>query len=189
MGYLNYFPVESLMGWIKGVSDEVGFTRERRSFFSLQIDIIRSSNIQDLWQNITRALEVLEFDKGSLYMNISLKNKELRGQMKSTSVSNHTDRRLTSPIESSVIMRESRPELDWVRPPFDMENYVCSRSIFRLEAPLLGKDNAHLGTLVLVKDMKNKPIDHLTIRRVEALRRTIIKALEQMDKHLESHGH
>ena len=180
LGYLHYFPIESLIWWAKGVSEEVGLTRERRSFFSLQSDIVRSSNIQDLWQNITHALEVLEFDKGSLYMNISLKNKELRGQTRSVSVSNHTDRRQTSPIESSVIMRKSRPELDWIRPPFDMENYVCSRSIFRLEAPLLGEDNAHLGTLVLIKDMKNKPINHLTIRRVEDLRRAIIRALEEM---------
>jgi len=181
MGYFNYFPVESLMGWIKGVSDEVGFSRERRSFFSLQIDIIRSDNIQDLWKNITHALEVLEFDKGSLYMNISLKNKELRGRMRSVFVPSHTDRRLTSPIESSVIMRKSRPELDWVSPPFGMENYVCSRSIFRIETPLLGKNNAKLGTLVLVKDMKDKPIGRLTIRRVEDLRRAIISALEKLD--------
>ena len=189
LGYSDLVSSAIISGWVENLSDDVGLTRERRSFLSLQSDIVRSSNIQDLWQNITRALEVLEFDKGSLYMNISLKNKELRGQMRSVSVSNHTDRRLTSPIESSVIMRKSRPELDWVRPPFDMENYVCSRSIFRLEAPLLGKDDTHLGTLVLVKDTKNKPIDNLTIRRVEDLRRAIIRALEEMDKHLESHGH
>ncbi|MCJ7616494.1 MAG: undecaprenyl/decaprenyl-phosphate alpha-N-acetylglucosaminyl 1-phosphate transferase, partial [Desulfobacterales bacterium] len=181
LGYLNYFSVESLIWWARGFSDEVGLTRERRSFFNLQSDIIRSSNIQDLWQNITHALEVLEFDKGSLYMNISLKNKELKDQTRFVSVSNSADLRLTSPIESSVIMRKSRPELDWVSPPFEMENYVCSRSIFRLEAPLVGKNNAHLGTLVLVKDMKNKSIDHLILRRAEDLRRAIIRALEKLD--------
>ena len=189
LGYLHYFPVESLIWWAKGVSDEVGLTRERRSFFSLQSDIIRSGSIQDLWKNITHAVETLEFDKGSLYLNISLKKKEVRGRTRVVSAENHFDRRKTPSIESSVIMRRSPPEMDWIRPPFAMENYICSRSIFRLELPLLGKDNIHLGTLILIKDMKNKPIDHLTIRRVEDLRRTIIKALEQMDKHLESHGH
>ena len=71
--------------------------------------------------------------------------------------------------------------MDWIRPPFAMENYIASRSIFRLELPLLGTANIHLGTLILIKDMKNKPIDHLTIRRVEDLRRTIIKALERLE--------
>ena len=180
LGYLRYFPAGSFVGWIRGVSDEIGFTRERRSFFSLQLDIIRSRNIQDLWQNITTALEVLEFDKGSLYSDIRLENEELRDLKRSVSASNSNNRRLTPPIESSVIMRKSRPELDWVCLPFDMENYVCSRSIFRLETPLLGKNNVQLGTLVLVKDIKNKPIDHLTIRRVEDLRGAIIRALEKL---------
>ena len=48
-------------------------------------------------------------------------------------------------VHHRLLRRKSRPELDWIRPPFDMENYVCSRSIFRLEAPLLGNDNTHLA--------------------------------------------
>ena len=123
---------------------------------------------------------MLEFDKGSLYSDIRLENEELRDLKRSVSASNSNNRRLTPPIESSVIMRKSRPELDWVCLPFDMENYVCSRSIFRLETPLLGENNVQLGTLVLVKDIKNKPIDHLTIRRVEDLRGAIIRALEKL---------
>jgi len=186
LGYPDHFPVEGFILWAKGISDEVGFSRERRGFFGLQTNILRTRTIQDLWKNITRALEMLEFDKGSLYLNASLKNEELRGQMKSVSFSNSTDRRGKSPIESSVIMRKSPPEMDWVRPPFAMEDYVCSRRILRLELPLLGKHDTHFGTLVLVKDMRLRPITHQTLRRVEDLRLTVIRALEQMDKPLES---
>ena len=189
LGYPDHFPVESLMLWLKGVSDEVGLSRDRRGFFGLQSNIFRARTIQDLWQNITHVLEMLEFDKGSLYLNTSLKNEDLRGQTRSVSFSNSTDRRGISPIESSVIMRKSPPEMDWVRPPFTMEDYVCSRRILRLELPLLGKHDTYFGTLVLVKDVRTMPITHQTLRRIEDLRLTVIRALEQMDDHSVSHGH
>ena len=83
-------------------------------------------------------------------------------------------------MTSSVILRKSPPELDWIRPPFDMENFVCSPSILRIELPLVGKSSTRFGTLVLVKDVNIKPINHQTLRRVEDLRRTVIRKMEQM---------
>ena len=86
----------------------------------------------------------------------------------------------TQPLDSSVILRKAPPELDWVRPPFYMEDYVSSRSILRIELPLISGSKVHLGTLVLIKDMKANSINHQTLRRVEDLRRTMIRKMEMM---------
>ena len=180
LGYSDLINSDLLSEWFEGISEDFVLSADRRDFFGLQSTIIRSQNFEDLWQNTIRALEMLEFDKGSLYLNDPLKKAKLKDQGKAPSISNGSDRRTTSPIESSVIMRKSPPELDWIRPPFAMYNYVCSRSIFRVELPLLTKDNIHLGTLILVKDTKNEPIGQHVLSRVSDLRRAVIKAMERL---------
>ena len=181
LGYTDQITSSLISDWVEDLSDDMSFFgRDHRSFVGLLNSIVRSKNIKELWQNVVVALETLELDKGSLYLNAPIKIEKFTVQMRATSETKQTDRRETLPIESSVIMRKSPPELDWVRPPFEMEDYVCSRSILRLELPLLDKENAHLGTLVLVKDVGMKPLNHQTLRRVEDLRRIIIRKLEMM---------
>jgi len=82
-------------------------------------------------------------------------------------------------------MRKSPPDLKWFRFPLQMEDYVCSRAIFRLEIPLLIKDKYHFGTLVLVKDTNKEPVDQQLLRRVSDLRRSITRALEQISENPE----
>jgi UDP-GlcNAc:undecaprenyl-phosphate GlcNAc-1-phosphate transferase len=180
LGYSDLINSDLLSEWFEGISEDFVLSADRRVFFDLQSIIIRSQNFEDLWQNTIRALEMLEFDKGSLYLNDPLRRVKFKSQGKVTSISNGSDRRTTLPIESSVIMRKSPPELDWIRPPFTMSNYVCSRSIFRLELPLLTKENIHLGTLILVKDTKNEPIGQHVLSRVSDLRRAVTKTMERL---------
>ena len=179
LGYSDLINSDLLSEWFEGISEDFVLSPDRRNFFGLQSTIIRSRNFEELWQNIIRALEMLEFDKGSLYLNDPLRKEKLKYQGKG-SISNNSDRRKTSPIESSVIMRKSPPELDWNRPPFAMDDYLCSRSIFRIELPLLTKDNTHLGTLVLVKDTKNDPIGPHALSRVSDLRRAVMRAMARI---------
>ncbi len=69
LGYFEYFASDKLYGWFKDVTDEAGFSRDRRSFLSLQIDTGRSENFEELWQNITIAFKMLEFDMAELHLN------------------------------------------------------------------------------------------------------------------------
>ena len=180
LGYSDYFIGSTLSDRLEDFSDDLGLGSGRRSFFNLLNGVMGSVDFEQLWQNITKILEALEFDKGSMYLNDPIKQKRFKERKRIAFKSENPDRRKMAPLNSSVILRKTPPELDWVKPPFAMENYVCSRSILRIEMPLLGKENAHFGTIVLVKDTKAKPINHQTLRRVEDLRRTVARKLEAM---------
>jgi hypothetical protein len=47
---------------------------------------------------------------------------------------------------------------------------------------LLGNDNANYGTLLLLKDLRRSSIENFTLKRVENLRRSIIGALEKLER-------
>jgi len=181
LGYTDQIYSSMVSDWFTDLSDCSGFFgRDQRPFIERLQEVIKSENYESLWRSITAILEDLEFDKGSMYLNQSLKRDGLKAEDRIVYVSDHPERRRIPPLNSSVILRKSPPELDWVRPPFDMENFVCSRSILRIELPLVSESNTHLGTLVLVKDTAVKPINHQTLRRVEDLRRTVIRKMEMM---------
>ncbi|MCD6298792.1 MAG: undecaprenyl/decaprenyl-phosphate alpha-N-acetylglucosaminyl 1-phosphate transferase, partial [Deltaproteobacteria bacterium] len=72
LGYLEYFAMDKVVGWLKDVSDDVGISHGRRSFLNLQMEINSSADIAQLWQNVSSALDRLEFDMAE--MNI----KEIR---------------------------------------------------------------------------------------------------------------
>ena len=187
LGYTDYFSTGLLSDWIENLSDDFGIRTDYRRFTNMKNNLIRSQNYEELWKNVIQVLELLGFDKGSLYLNAPIEKEKLKVYVKAVPVSKKPDRREVPPIESSVIMRKSPPELDWIRPPFEMENYICSRCILRLELPLLSKDNNHFGTLVLVKDTRSKRIGHQSLKRVEDLRRTTIRALENIENKTKRH--
>lgn len=181
LGYADQIYSSMISDWVEDLSDCSGFFgRDKRSFIEKLQEMMNSTNYEELWKNITAILDDLEFDKGSMYLNRFLKEETLKDEGRIVYISDHPERRRILPLNSSVILRKSPPELDWIRPPFDMENYVCSRSVLRIELPLVNESNIHFGTLVLVKDMNIKPINHQTLRRVEDLRRTVIRKMEMM---------
>ena len=69
LGYFEYFASDKLYGWFKDVTDEAGFSHDRRSFLNLQIEIGQSMDLKELWVNVCTALEKLKFDMGE--MNIA----------------------------------------------------------------------------------------------------------------------
>jgi UDP-GlcNAc:undecaprenyl-phosphate GlcNAc-1-phosphate transferase len=66
LGYFEYFASDKLYGWFKDVTDEAGFSHDRRSFLNLQIEIGQSRDLKELWINVCRALEKLKFDMAEL---------------------------------------------------------------------------------------------------------------------------
>jgi UDP-GlcNAc:undecaprenyl-phosphate GlcNAc-1-phosphate transferase len=165
VGYFDYFTSDKIYGWIKDITDEAGFTKDRRSFLSLQIDINNSANFQELWQNIELALKMLEFDYGALYMN---------GQ-----TANFYDQEDKNAFIYGVSFRDRPPFRTWLVPGFDPED--TRRSLLRIELPLVGNDYMNHGTLLLLKDIKQNGLSHFTLRRVEHLRRTMIATLEKVE--------
>ena len=151
LGYFEYVGSDKIFGWFKDITDVAGFSRDRRSFLSLQIDTGRSENSEELWQNITTAFKMLEFDMAELHLNSK------------------------NPSKS-----ELQKDWNWARDGFDKSNDIRKEYLFKLELPLLGNENKNFGTLWLVKDLRRDAISHYTLRRVEHLRRTLVGTLEKL---------
>jgi len=183
MGYFEYIATDKIYGWFRDLTDEAGLSHERRTFLSIQIDIGRSGNMAEMWNHASQALRLLDFDFASLYLNNPGNNNGKPGALFEGRIDGDSaERRKISVSMSSVSMRKSPP--DWVcslEPAKDAAE-MCSRCQFRLEMQLLGKDDANYGTLLLLKDLKRSPMENFTLKRVESLRRSIIGALEKLER-------
>jgi len=69
LGYFEYITSDKIYGWFRDVTDEAGFTQDRRSFLNLQMEIGKSKNLEELWHNICVALNMLKFDMAELYLD------------------------------------------------------------------------------------------------------------------------
>jgi len=67
MGYLEYLAFDKFYGWFQDMTDVAGLSHARRSFLSLQIEVNKSRNMEELWVHIGEALEILRFDQAELY--------------------------------------------------------------------------------------------------------------------------
>jgi UDP-GlcNAc:undecaprenyl-phosphate GlcNAc-1-phosphate transferase len=181
LGYFNYINPQRLWSWIRDVTDETGFPRERRSFLNLQIDISKSKTLEGLWNNTTRAMDMLQFDCSMLYLH-SLPGAE---EMEKTCMvyPNGSDRRKTSINVASICLREKPPEFTWIRQSLasiNLEN-ACSRGLIRIELPLEGSEARQFGCLVLIKDTRLGNLSHYSLKRVEHLRRSVVGVLARID--------
>ncbi len=180
LGYFKHIGADNIYRWMKDLSDEAGFTNDRRSFLNLQINIRKSRNFEQLWINITEVLEKLDFDKCEFYSTNGNNTHDNKNNKEKMYHLNRFDRRKNSPSKSSIIMRKNPTEWCWTRNTFTNKDNIFSRYLFILELPLLGSDNVSFGTLVLFKDMRNNSLSHYSLKRVEHFRRTIITTLEEM---------
>lgn len=199
--YFEYFASDKLYGWFKDVTDEAGFSHDRRSFLNLQIEIEESGDLKELWINVCRALEKLKFDMGEMDIAQSSevggrrsepggRRSELGGQRAESSgqCSGIGDRRLGNENRRAGGLKHLginrnfglKKKLFWTRNGFDSSIDICRESLMKLELPLIGNENKMLGTLWLIKDLNSDAISHYTLRRVEHLRRTVIGTLGKM---------
>ncbi|MDI6616723.1 MAG: MraY family glycosyltransferase, partial [Syntrophaceae bacterium] len=70
-GYLEYLALDKFYGWFRDMTDEAGFSQERRTFLSVQIDMNRARTFEELWNYVGNALEMLRFDKAELRLENS----------------------------------------------------------------------------------------------------------------------
>lgn len=163
-GYFSAFAVEKLYGWVRDVSDEAGLGKGRRTFLNYQLEISGAKDVEQVWTSITEALEFLRFDLAEMVM--------VNGTPGPCAVSPEP------PLDHSG----GNPVYRWRRFEFDENDrdFLCSRSLMKLELPLMGRGNVVHGTLWLVKNLEADPITAFTLRRVENLRRTVVAALDDL---------
>jgi len=149
LGYLEYIAADKIWGWLRDLTDEAGLSNERRSFLNIQMQIMQSEDVDDLWNNVTVAIESLDFDIAELHL---------------------TD-------EEGVLPQTGARNMKWQRHQNEDEFDFNKQCQFKLEMPLMAGEGTTYGILWLVKDLKRSDMSHYTLRRVEHLRRTIVGIL------------
>lgn len=148
LGYLEYLAFEKFSGWFKDVTDVTGISQTRRSFLSQQIAINNSQNMDELWENVVEALEMLKFTQAQLCVG-------------------------TDPVRQ-WISKENRFPLPSKSTDAGNKDVCVVDSLMRIEIPLQDEDNMNvLGKMILIKDLKKGNLETYTIRRMETLRRTL----------------
>ena len=163
LGYFEYLASDKIYGWFRDISEEAGFSRERRSFLNIQLDIGASKNWDAMWENACRALEKLQFDFAEMKLHVCDRRSCRLGR---------------SNEEKKDEGAEHSRSFSWQRAGFDSHGHLCRDCLFKMELPLLIDDpSKNFGVLWLVKDLGRDPISHYTLRRVEHLRRSIVERL------------
>jgi UDP-GlcNAc:undecaprenyl-phosphate GlcNAc-1-phosphate transferase len=151
LDYFKQFKKGGFSTWVQDVCYEMGLTNDRRSFVNLQMDISDSQDLSALWENASKALEKFEFDLGEMLLYNAEENNN-----------------------------KSSQRFLWIRNGQDYNHIVNMAGGMKLEMPLIDRNNQHLGMLWLIKDMRNTDMSHYTLRRVEHLRRSILKTVERI---------
>jgi UDP-GlcNAc:undecaprenyl-phosphate GlcNAc-1-phosphate transferase len=69
LGYLDYVNVDKVVSYFQDVTDVMGLAKERRSFLSLQIAISEANDVDEMWDRIVHALEMLKMDEAEMTVN------------------------------------------------------------------------------------------------------------------------
>jgi len=177
LGYFRHYDMKAIVPWLNGIGDEVGLTRDRRSFFDIQVKIGSARTFCELWPHLEKALEMLGFMTCALYLQ---KVHKPRPRHTGELAVARNERRTTPALYASVAMRQSPPEWLWSNPHEEMDEH--NRSLFRVEMDLQDDEGMTYGTLLLVKNQEVSPVTHYTLKRVEHLKRSIVKALTGIEK-------
>jgi len=156
LGYLDFLRSDSFMYWLKDVSDETGISSERRSFLNFQMAIQNSADLESLWENLSKAVQWLHFD----LVELRMENSQFRSSME----------------ERYFWWNKERGEDS----DDDWDSFLKRKTLMKLELPLASQDKGTYGTIWLVKDLNRDPLSHYTLRRIEHLRRTVIKTIEKI---------
>ena len=66
LGYLDYLAVDKMMGYVQDVTDVMGLSKDRRTFLDRQITIAEAADIEQLWDGIIDALDLLRIDTAEI---------------------------------------------------------------------------------------------------------------------------
>ncbi len=149
LGYLEYIAADKIWGWLRDITDEAGLSNERRSFLNIQMQIMQSSSVDNLWENVCVAVEKLDFDMAELF------------------------------FRKDCFPGYEKKRMKWARPEALLKLDFTQSYQFKLEMPLMTQSGTIYGILWLIKDVKRSDMSHYTLRRVEHLRRTIIGVLDK----------
>jgi len=205
-GYLEYLALDKFYGWFRDMTDEAGFSQERRTFLSVQIDMNRARTFEELWNYVGNALEMLRFDKAELRLENSGKGlssddevtvpsttaeAQLKGMGEGTATLpyNGPERRppgsvSRTPKSTKIFLdnrkRGSKTAWTWARGYYRRNTDIMKEEMMKVDLPL--NSNGNGSRLILMKDLSRDPLDYYTFRRIEHLRRSLSANLSRLRK-------
>ncbi|MFZ2447556.1 MAG: MraY family glycosyltransferase [Syntrophobacteraceae bacterium] len=160
LGYLEYLAVDKVIGYLQDVTDVMGLSKDRRTFLNCQVAINEAINIDQLWERVTDALELLKIDQADIKFD---------GICLGAGMNNYRN-------------WCGREIINGVLGPCQ-ENRLLSISL------PLADDKKSYGNLHLEKDLMLDPISHYTLRRIEHLRRTVVRKLKVFEEEVKVVDH
>lgn len=177
LGYFRNYDAKAIIPWLNGISDELGLSQERRSFFDIQTKIGSAVIKEDLWRHLAVAMEMLGFMTCAIYLQTAQKRKNCQHNK---SCGGQQERRKMPALHTTVAMRKAPADWFWTHPHETMDQH--NRSVFRVEMDLQDDNHLTYGTLLLIKNQAVSPVSHYTLKRIEHLKRSIIKALVNIER-------
>ncbi len=173
IGYFNYITPSNIYVWLKALGDEAGLTHERRSFLRSQIEISTSKDFFSMWENIVDCLKMLKFDLAELYIFINTKKypKNIKQDFSSCVNTIHY---------SKLKNKNDIIHYVWTSHNLNLSQFFQKDGLLKIEIPLLNEQGKYYGFFWLVKDMHTDPIGYYSLKRVEHLRRSIIRCLDKI---------
>jgi UDP-GlcNAc:undecaprenyl-phosphate GlcNAc-1-phosphate transferase len=156
LGYMEYLAVDKLYGWFQDITDVAGFTNQRRSFLSLQIDAGKTRSVEELWAIIGNALTMIKFDRAELRLG--------------TEEVYYWDRNK----EGVLLNAGSQPAIQ--------KSDESSGNLLRIDIPLNDDIKDVSARIILLKKVENGQLHPFTLRRVEHLRRTLLDNIKRLSK-------
>ena len=116
LGYFRPYNKSSLVLWLNDLSYEAGFSRQRRSFFDIQVQINESNTLPKLWDSVEKALITLKIINCAVYLhnNGPIIMKKHLERLK--------NRRIAPALFSTVTLRKSPPDWYWINPETELTN-------------------------------------------------------------------
>jgi len=148
LGYLEYLTVDKFGGWIRDLSDDMGVSRDRRTFLSWQVALAAASGIDQLWEQMVATAQFLGLD----YIELKL-DSACNGN---------------GPARRVCLLGAARDRID--------PSALDSERVLRLSIPL-DDGSRPFGCLVLAKDTRGAALSPYTFSRIEHLRRTVTECV------------
>ena len=178
VGYFHGYDARALFPWLRDVSDEIGLSRSRRSFFNLQLKLNAARTLDDLQRHLETTMAHLDISVAALYL--APDGKLAAERQTGGPPAGSDERRQKTPLHATVVLRPDQPDWLWKNPDHSMAQ--LHRRLFRVEMDLCDPNGRTFGALVLLKNQAVAPVSYFTLNRIEHLRRSVLKALANIEQ-------
>ena len=151
IGYLNYFAIDKIYGWLSDINESAKFSGASRSFLDHLMDISKAKTLEEMWVAAARAFDYLQIDQVDLRL---------------------------SPIFPTEY--QPPDPFHWNSGNADHDYRRGYRFKIEYPLLVHGNRTRFLGRLSIYKYTTVVPIRQFTIRRIEQLQRELTRKISEL---------